>query len=104
MHQNRAMPLETRSILRIRLVSDAIDGWRRANIIMPQTIPRKRVNVLGVGLSVLNLGLARQEITAALEQKSKGYICVTGVHGVMEAQKDPGFRSILNLAFLNTPD
>ena len=67
--------------------------------------PRGRVNVLGVGLSVLNLKLALTAIGRALEQKAKGYICVTGVHGVMEAQEeDSKFRDILNGSFLNTPD
>ncbi len=66
--------------------------------------PRTRVNVLGVGVSAINLteGLAR--IAGALESKEKGYVCVTGVHGVSEAQSDPGFRRILNRAFLCTPD
>jgi N-acetylglucosaminyldiphosphoundecaprenol N-acetyl-beta-D-mannosaminyltransferase len=63
-----------------------------------------RVNVLGVGLSVVNLDTALQAISRALESKTKGYVCVTGVHGVMEAQADPQLRGILNRAFLNTPD
>lgn len=63
-----------------------------------------RVNILGVGLSAINLDSALQMIAAALEHKRKGYVCVTGVHGVMEAQADPELRSILNHAFLNTPD
>src|SRR6516165_3327507 len=64
----------------------------------------KRVNVLGVGISVLNLGTALDAIVAAVRERRKGYICVTGVHGVMEAQDDPEFRRILNGAFLCTPD
>ena len=64
----------------------------------------KRVNVLGVGLSVLNLESALAEIAAAVRDRRKGYICVTGVHGVMEAQDDPAFKKILNEAFLCTPD
>jgi N-acetylglucosaminyldiphosphoundecaprenol N-acetyl-beta-D-mannosaminyltransferase len=64
----------------------------------------KRINVLGVGISVLNLQTALGEIAAAIREKSKGYICVTGVHGVMEAQNDEAFRAILNNAFLCTPD
>jgi N-acetylglucosaminyldiphosphoundecaprenol N-acetyl-beta-D-mannosaminyltransferase len=64
----------------------------------------ERVNVLGVGLSAINLDLARAEIERALAEKRKGYICVTGVHGVMEAQHDAALRGILNGAFLNTPD
>src|SRR5215472_11647022 len=63
-----------------------------------------RVSVLGVGLSVLNLKTALAAIAAAVEQRRKGYICVTGVHGVMEAQDDAAFKHILNGAFLCTPD
>jgi N-acetylglucosaminyldiphosphoundecaprenol N-acetyl-beta-D-mannosaminyltransferase len=66
--------------------------------------PLARVNVLGVGLSAINLDLALAAIGDALLSRTKGYICVTGVHGVSEAQGDPGFRAILNGAFLNTPD
>jgi N-acetylglucosaminyldiphosphoundecaprenol N-acetyl-beta-D-mannosaminyltransferase len=63
-----------------------------------------RVNVLGVGISVLNLPSALAAIAAAVREQRKGYICVTGVHGVMEAQDDSGFKKILNDAFLCTPD
>jgi N-acetylglucosaminyldiphosphoundecaprenol N-acetyl-beta-D-mannosaminyltransferase len=63
-----------------------------------------RVNVLGVGLSALNLDSATAAVAQAVRHKTKGYICVTGVHGVSEAQADPTFRHILNRAFLNTPD
>ena len=63
-----------------------------------------RVNVLGVGVSALNLDSAVTFVAEALERKAKGYVCVTGVHGVSEAQNDPAFRRILNGAFLNTPD
>ena len=63
-----------------------------------------RVNILGVGISVLNLRTALAAIAAAVCERRKGYICVTGVHGVMEAQDDAGFKKILNDAFLCTPD
>jgi N-acetylglucosaminyldiphosphoundecaprenol N-acetyl-beta-D-mannosaminyltransferase len=63
-----------------------------------------RVNVLGVGISPLSIPLAVAAKERAIEHRSKGYICVTGVHGVSEAQVNSGFRSILNRAFLNTPD
>ena len=64
----------------------------------------KRTNVLGVGISVLDLPGALADIAAAVRERRKGYICVTGVHGVMEAQEDPQFKRILNRAFLCTPD
>jgi N-acetylglucosaminyldiphosphoundecaprenol N-acetyl-beta-D-mannosaminyltransferase len=64
----------------------------------------ERINVLGVGITPLNLPLAVAAFQKAIVNRTKGYICVTGVHGVTEAQENPGFRSILNAAFLNTPD
>ena len=63
-----------------------------------------RVNVLGVGISVLNLRTAVLAIEQAIQERRKGYICVTGVHGVMESQEDPSFKQMLNSAFLCTPD
>jgi len=69
---------------------------------MSQPIPR--VNVLGTGTSVINLRLAGDAITAAIAARQKGYICITGVHGVTEAQDDPAFKDILHQSFLTTPD
>lgn len=69
-----------------------------------RTSPNPRVNVLGVGISAINLDQAIAAVAGALEARSKGYICVTGVHGVSEAQSDPAFRHILNHSFLTTPD
>ena len=63
-----------------------------------------RANVLGVGVSAINLQTATGTLISAALKKTKGYVCVTGVHGVTEAQTDPAFRSIINSAFLNTPD
>jgi N-acetylglucosaminyldiphosphoundecaprenol N-acetyl-beta-D-mannosaminyltransferase len=63
-----------------------------------------RINVLGVGISPLSIPLAVAAMERAIEHRSKGYICVTGVHGVSEAQANPAFRAILNGAFINTPD
>jgi len=64
----------------------------------------QRVNVLGVGLSDIHRGSALELVLQAVEEKRRGYICVTGVHGVMEAQENEQVRSILNRAFLCTPD
>jgi len=63
-----------------------------------------RVNILGVGVHALNLRSAVLALQSAIASRTKGYVCVTGVHGVSEAQTDPAFRDILNHAFLNTPD
>ena len=69
---------------------------------MPPEIPR--FNVLGVSVSAMDLGIAVEAILAAARERRKGYICVTGVHGVTEAQADENFRRILNASFLNTTD
>lgn len=71
---------------------------------MNATAPCERVNVLGVGISAINLPLATRLFVTALQQQRRGYVCITGVHGVMEAQQDAAFRRILNQAFLCTPD
>ena len=63
-----------------------------------------RVNVLGVGISPINLDIAEELIFEAIESGEQGYVGVTGVHGVSEAQSDPEFKDILNNTFLNTPD
>src|SRR5262245_37021537 len=52
----------------------------------------------------MDLTVATEAVLEAVREHRKGYVCVTGVHGVSEAQDDPDFRRILNAAFLNTTD
>ena len=85
------------------LVSSATDQYLHP-ILSPVSPERARVNILGVGVSALNMGTALRETEQLLERGQQGYICVTGVHGIMEAQSDEGFRDILNRSFLTTPD
>jgi N-acetylglucosaminyldiphosphoundecaprenol N-acetyl-beta-D-mannosaminyltransferase len=63
-----------------------------------------RANVLGVSISAISMEDAVRHSDRLLQGGASGYVCVTGVHGVMEAQSDEGFRSILNSSFLTTPD
>jgi len=68
-------------------------------------VPTKsRANVLGVGVHAVDLPTAASIIESAVREGTKGYVCVTGVHGVMEAQRDSEFRDILDRALLVTPD
>jgi N-acetylglucosaminyldiphosphoundecaprenol N-acetyl-beta-D-mannosaminyltransferase len=76
----------------------------RMNVMHLSSHDDKRINVLGVGVSVLNLRTAVEAIADATHARRRGYICVTGVHGISEAQEAPNFRQVLNAAFLNTPD
>lgn len=65
---------------------------------------KSRANVLGVGVHAIDLPGAVSIIENAVRESVKGYVCVTSVHGVMEAQRDSEFRDILNHALLVTPD
>jgi len=69
-----------------------------------QAATNSRANVLGVGVHAIDLPSAVSVIESAVRDGTKGYLCVTSVHGVMEAQRDPDFRDILNHALLVTPD
>ena len=63
-----------------------------------------RANVLGVGVHAINMEQAVAVIDQTVRDRRKGYVCVTGVHGVMEAQSDAEFKQILNNSLLTTPD
>ncbi len=69
-----------------------------------QQSAKPRANLLGVGVSAITMEEAIAESSALLQRGGKGYICVTGVHGIMEAQRDPDLLRILNQSFLTTPD
>jgi N-acetylglucosaminyldiphosphoundecaprenol N-acetyl-beta-D-mannosaminyltransferase len=71
---------------------------------MNQMITHPRCNVLGVHISGINMDMAISLSDNHIQAGRPGYVCVTGVHGVMEAQSDLEFRSILNRSFINTPD
>jgi len=65
---------------------------------------KARANVLGIGINALDMSEAIRACDELISGEKRGYICVTGVHGVMEAQRDPEFRKILNRSFLSLPD
>lgn len=62
------------------------------------------MNVLGVGISVLDQDRARECLFDAVRTGKRGYVTITNVHSVSEAQHDPELRRILNNALLATPD
>jgi N-acetylglucosaminyldiphosphoundecaprenol N-acetyl-beta-D-mannosaminyltransferase len=66
--------------------------------------PIRRVDVLGVGVSAVNMDMAVAEVTRWVDEGEHHYVCVTGVHGVMESQRDPELLRIHNGSGLTTPD
>ena len=63
-----------------------------------------RFDVLGVPVSAITMADALETIDAWIRGRSPHYVCVTGVHGVMESQRDDELRRIHEGAGLVTPD
>lgn len=63
-----------------------------------------RVNVLGVGVSPVNLERAVDTLGSWVAEGRSEYVCVSGVHGVMESRRDPELRAIHNRAGMVVPD
>jgi N-acetylglucosaminyldiphosphoundecaprenol N-acetyl-beta-D-mannosaminyltransferase len=63
-----------------------------------------RVNVLGVGISPLTRAEALATIEGWIARGDREYVCVSGIHGVMESQRDEQLRAIHNAAGMVTPD
>ena len=68
----------------------------------PPVLPR--VRILGVPVSAITLQDAVSTIDTWIRTRRRHYVCVTGVHGVMECRHDPALRAIHDAAGMVTPD
>ena len=66
--------------------------------------PLQRVNILGVGISAVNMEQVLQVLEHWVRTREPHYVCVTPAHGIMECQHDPGLGVIFNKSGLTTPD
>ena len=64
----------------------------------------ERFNVLGVGVSAISMADAVATIDSWINDGRRSYVCITGVHGVMESLSDKELRAIHNAAGMVTPD
>ena len=64
----------------------------------------ERANVIGVGVSAVNMETALAVVKGWIDRRERHYVCVTGVHGVMESRRSPSLRVIHNRAGLVLPD
>ncbi len=64
----------------------------------------QQVNILGVNVSAINMQVALEVIGGWVSNHEQHYVTITGVHGVMELQRDPAIREMHNQAGLVTPD
>ncbi len=71
---------------------------------MSALAPEDSVSILGVKVHATDMDRALARVESALATGDKGYVCVTGVQGVMEAQSDSNLKRIINQALLTIPD
>lgn len=64
----------------------------------------EQFKVLGVNISVLDQDRAREFLFETVQERRRGYVTITNVYSVSEAQRDPALRDIFNHALLSTPD
>lgn len=64
----------------------------------------ERLNVLGVGVNAVNLRAATDMIEGWIRARRREYVCVTGVHGIIESRRVTEVRTIHNNAGLVVPD
>ncbi len=63
-----------------------------------------RFDIFGVRISAINLDDAVETVEQWIRKDNRNYVCVTGVHGLMESRRDERLREVHNRAGLVTPD
>jgi N-acetylglucosaminyldiphosphoundecaprenol N-acetyl-beta-D-mannosaminyltransferase len=63
-----------------------------------------RVNILGVGVSAVNMQKALARIESWIESREPNYVMAVSAHGIVECLKDERLRKIYNRAAMVTPD
>src|SRR5688572_27333201 len=82
------------------LVAESVERLAR----IPPAAADQRVNVLGLGVSAVTMQQVLDALDRWIANGERYYVCVTGVHGVMESQRDERLRQIHNAAGMVTPD
>jgi N-acetylglucosaminyldiphosphoundecaprenol N-acetyl-beta-D-mannosaminyltransferase len=67
-------------------------------------MPAEQVNILGVGVHAVDPEAAVSFLCSQIDEGEKGYVCLAGVHGIMEAQRDSVLKAIFAKAVLVAPD
>jgi N-acetylglucosaminyldiphosphoundecaprenol N-acetyl-beta-D-mannosaminyltransferase len=62
------------------------------------------VDVLGVHIAPIVMEDALGHLAKQLRDGQKGYVCLAGVHGIMEAHRNPDLRSAYADSILTAPD
>jgi N-acetylglucosaminyldiphosphoundecaprenol N-acetyl-beta-D-mannosaminyltransferase len=68
------------------------------------SLVHEHADVLGMKVSAIDMARALDLAIRAIDRGDAGYMCFTGVHGVMEAQRNPELLPIFNRATIVAPD
>ena len=68
------------------------------------THPPEVANVLGIGVHAVDMEQSVERMMRAVATRQKCYICLVGVHGIMEARRNADLRKIVAHALLVLPD
>jgi N-acetylglucosaminyldiphosphoundecaprenol N-acetyl-beta-D-mannosaminyltransferase len=71
---------------------------------MKRSKQRPAAKLLGISVEALDMELALSRIARELEARRKGYICMAGVHGIMEAFRDSELAAIYAGSSITAPD
>jgi N-acetylglucosaminyldiphosphoundecaprenol N-acetyl-beta-D-mannosaminyltransferase len=63
-----------------------------------------RENLLGVGISAVNLDQALERIQAWAKGGHRTYVCLAAAHSLLDCQRDAELRKVFNASGLTTPD
>jgi exopolysaccharide biosynthesis WecB/TagA/CpsF family protein len=61
-------------------------------------------NLLGIQVEALDMRRAVSRVKQILAERRKGYVCMIGAHGIMEAQRNPGLATAYADSILKVPD
>jgi len=71
---------------------------------MRQTALHPTARVLGVEINAVDMEAALAQAATALHTSRKGYVCLVGVHGIMEARRSARLAEAYAGAQMNLPD
>ena len=65
---------------------------------------RPAAKLLGMSVEALDMERTLHRIASELKARRKGYVCMAGVHGIMEAHRDPELAAIYASSSITVPD
>ena len=71
---------------------------------LEKMIEIEKIDILNVGISQVNISDIVEIVPKFIKSGKKGYVTVTGVHGIIESQNNKRIMNIHNESFMSIPD